>query len=246
MTVSISRKSAKFPTKEGVATLQPSTSVLTIVEDQSKPGLSINPKYPDQRVRVNTALPRDTLSKLEALLKENVDVFAWCPSDMTGIPRDVAEHELRIPPNVKPIVQKKRSLAPERSKAACQEVDKLVEAGILREVKYQSWVANPVMVRKPDDSWRMCIDFKDLNKACPKDCYPLPEVDLKIGSLTGFPFKCFLDAYKGYHQIQMREEDEEKTAFHTDKGIFCYRKMPFGLKNAGATYQRLGKTKHKG
>ncbi|XP_022030759.1 uncharacterized protein LOC110931682 [Helianthus annuus] len=158
---------------------------------------------------------------------------------MTGIPRNIAEHELRIPPDIKPVVQKKRSLAPERSLAACQEVENLVSAGILREVKYQSWVANPIMVRKPDNSWRMCIDFKDLNKACPKDCYPLPEIDLKVDSLTGYPFKCFLDAYKGYHQILMKEEDEEKTAFHTDKGIFCYREMPFGLKNAGATYQRL-------
>ncbi|KAJ0481351.1 putative nucleotidyltransferase, Ribonuclease H [Helianthus annuus] len=158
---------------------------------------------------------------------------------MTGIPQNIAEHELRIPPDVKPVVQKKRSLAPERSLAACQEVEKLASAGILREVKYQSWVANPVMVKKPDNSWRMCIDFKDLNKACPKDCYPLPEIDLKVDSLTGYPFKCFLDAYKGYHQILMKEEDEEKTAFHTDKGIFCYQKMPFGLKNVGATYQCL-------
>ena len=85
----------------------------------------------------------------------------------------------------------------------------------------------------------MCVDFIDLNKACPKDCYPLPEIDWKVESLCGYAFKCFLDAYKGYHQIQMDVEDEEKTAFHTSQGIFCYRKMPFGLKNAGATYQRL-------
>ncbi|GJV43678.1 reverse transcriptase domain-containing protein [Tanacetum coccineum] len=85
----------------------------------------------------------------------------------------------------------------------------------------------------------MCVYFKDLNKACPKDGYPLPERDWKVESLCGFPFKCFLDAYKGYHQIQMAEEDEEKTAFITNQGIFCYTKMPFGLRNAGATYQRL-------
>ncbi|GJU40211.1 reverse transcriptase domain-containing protein [Tanacetum coccineum] len=85
----------------------------------------------------------------------------------------------------------------------------------------------------------MCVDFKDLNKACPKDGYPLPEIDWKVESLCGYPFKCFLDAYKGYHQIKMAEEDEEKTAFITSQGIFCYSKMPFGLKNAGATYQRL-------
>ncbi|GJV07194.1 reverse transcriptase domain-containing protein [Tanacetum coccineum] len=85
----------------------------------------------------------------------------------------------------------------------------------------------------------MCVDFKDLNKACPKDGYLLLEIDWKVESLCGFPFKCFLDAYKGYHQIQMAKEDEEKTAFITNQGIFCYTKMPFGLRNAGATYQRL-------
>ncbi|GJZ29259.1 reverse transcriptase domain-containing protein [Tanacetum coccineum] len=95
------------------------------------------------------------------------------------------------------------------------------------------------MVKKHDGTWRMCVDFKDLNNACPKDCYPLPEIDWKVESLCGYPFKCFLDAYKGYHQIKMAKEDEEKTAFITSQGIFCYSKMPFGLKNVGSTYQRL-------
>jgi hypothetical protein len=130
-------------------------------------------------------------------------------------------------------------MGPERSKAAIAEVEKLLEAGLIREVRYQTWVANPVMVKKSDGTWRMCIDFKDLNNACPKDCYPLPNIDDKVDSLAAFPLKCFLDAYKGYHQIQMTDEDEDKTAFYTDVGIFCFRKMPFGLKNTGATYQRL-------
>ncbi|GJT35327.1 reverse transcriptase domain-containing protein [Tanacetum coccineum] len=109
----------------------------------------------------------------------------------------------------------------------------------MREVYYHDWLSNPVMVKKHDGSWRMCVDFTDLNKACPQDCYPLSEIDWKIESLCGYPFKCFLDAYKGYHQIQMAESDEEKTAFHTSQGVYCYTKMPFGLKNASATYQRL-------
>ncbi|XP_071688809.1 uncharacterized protein [Rutidosis leptorrhynchoides] len=83
-----------------------------------------------------------------------------------------------------------------------------------------TWVANHVLVAKSNGTWRLCIDFKDINKACPKDNYPLPEIDWKVESLAGFWFKCFLDAYKGYHQIQMAEEDEEKTAFHTDQGIY--------------------------
>nr|GEV29452.1 reverse transcriptase domain-containing protein [Tanacetum cinerariifolium] len=91
----------------------------------------------------------------------------------------------------------------------------------------------------PAGIWRMCVDFKDLNKACPKDGYPLPKIDWKVESLCEFPFKCFLEAYKGHHQIQMAKEDEEKIAFITSQGIFFYTKMPLGLRNMGATYQRL-------
>nr|GEV57337.1 reverse transcriptase domain-containing protein [Tanacetum cinerariifolium] len=95
------------------------------------------------------------------------------------------------------------------------------------------------MVKKHDDSWQMCVDFTNLNKACLHDCYPLPKIKWKFESLCGYHFKCFLDAYKDYHQIQLAEPDEEKTAFHTRQGVYCYIKMPFGLKNADATYQRL-------
>ncbi|GJZ57297.1 reverse transcriptase domain-containing protein [Tanacetum coccineum] len=158
---------------------------------------------------------------------------------MTGVPRQIAKHKLNVRKGCQPVRQKKRGQAAERNVAINDEVSKLVTAGIMREVHYHDWLSNPVMVKKSDNSWRMCVDFKDLNKACPKDGYPLPEIDWKVESLCGFPFKCFLDAYKGYHQIQMAEEDEEKTAFITNQGIFCYTKMPFGLRNAGATYQRL-------
>ncbi|GKA45264.1 reverse transcriptase domain-containing protein [Tanacetum coccineum] len=161
------------------------------------------------------------------------------PSDMTGVPRSIAEHRLNIREGYSPVRQKKMGQAPERALAIQTEVQKLVEARIMREVYYHEWLSNPVMVKKHDGSWRMCMDFTDLNKACPQDCYPLPEIDWKVESLCGYPFKCFLDAYKGYHQIQMAESDEEKTAFHTSHGVYCYTKMPFGLKNAGATYQRL-------
>ncbi|GKF39908.1 reverse transcriptase domain-containing protein [Tanacetum coccineum] len=138
-----------------------------------------------------------------------------------------------------PVRQKKRNQAPKRNKVIQEEVGKLVDAGIMKEVHYHSWLSNPVMVKEYDNSWRMCVDFKDLNKACPKDGYSLPEIDWNVESLCGYPFKCFLDVYKGYHQINMTKEDEEKTAFITSRGRFCYSKMPFGLKNAGATYQCL-------
>ncbi|GJS77910.1 hypothetical protein Tco_0727791 [Tanacetum coccineum] len=104
----------------------------------------------------------------------------------------------------------------EKSQVITKDVVEWLKAGIVRPVKYPTWISNPVLVKKGDGSWRMCIDFKNINSACPKDYYPLPEIDLKIESVMGFHFKCFLDEYKGYHQVQMAEEDEEKTDFYTD------------------------------
>jgi hypothetical protein len=99
-------------------------------------------------------------------------------------------------------------------------------------------VANPVLVPKKTGALRMCIDFTGLNKACPKDPFALPRIDQVIDSMAGCELLCFLDAYSGYYQIQMKVEDQEKTSFITPFGAFCYITMPFGLKNIGATYHR--------
>ncbi|GKE76005.1 reverse transcriptase domain-containing protein, partial [Tanacetum coccineum] len=171
--------------------------------------------------------------------KIQVAIHPEYPEQTIAIGYTLTEKGRRSCADVFPVRQKKKGQASERNKAICEEVEKLVNAGIMKEVHYHSWLSNPVMVKKHDNSWRMCVDFKDLNKACPKDSYPLPEIDWKVEFLCGYPFKCFPDAYKGYHQIKMAKEDEEKTAFIISQGIFCNLKMPFGLKNAGATYQRL-------
>ncbi|GKA75877.1 hypothetical protein Tco_0782255 [Tanacetum coccineum] len=110
---------------------------------------------------------------------------------MTGVSRHVAEHRLNIREGCLPVRQKKRGQAPERNKAICEEVKKLVDADIMKEVHYKSWLSNPVMVKKHDGSWRMCVDFKDLDKACPKDGYLLPEIDWKEESLYGYPSNAF-------------------------------------------------------
>ena len=120
-----------------------------------------------------------------------------------------------------------------------EEVRKLLEAGFIREVYYPDWLANEVMVRKNNGKWRMCIDFTDLNKACPKDSYPLPRIDTLVDSTAKHELLSFMDAFLGYNQIKMKEEDQEKTSFVTSQGLFCYKVMSFGLKNARATYQRL-------
>ncbi|GKA02714.1 reverse transcriptase domain-containing protein [Tanacetum coccineum] len=127
---------------------------------------------------------------------------------MTGIPHFIAEHQLKTYPYIEPRVQKKRSLSPDRRKVVKEEVEEWLKSRIVKRVQYPTWVANPILVKKANSNWRMCIDFKDLNKACPKDVYPLPEINWKIESLMGFKYKFFLDAYKGYHQIQMPQKDE--------------------------------------
>ena len=95
------------------------------------------------------------------------------------------------------------------------------------------------MVKKASGKWRMCVDFTDLNKACLKDSYPLLRVDVLVDSTARHQLLSFMDAFSGYNQIRMHEDDQEKTSFVTSQGLFCYRVMPFGLKNADATYQRL-------
>ncbi|GKC58274.1 reverse transcriptase domain-containing protein [Tanacetum coccineum] len=206
---------------------------------EEKIRVAIHPEYPKQTIAIGSTLTEKGCKELCTLLGQNLDVFAWKPADMTGVPRHTAEHRLHVREGCSPIRQKKMGQAPKRNKAIQEEVEKLADARIIKEVHYHNWLSNPDMVKKHDGSWRMCVDFKDLNKACPQDGYPLPEIDWKVESLCGYPFKCFLDAYKGYHQIKMAKEDEEKTAFIKNQGIFCYSKMSFGLKNTGATYQRL-------
>ena len=95
------------------------------------------------------------------------------------------------------------------------------------------------MVKKANGKWRMCVDFIDLNKACPKDSYPLPLIDQLVDSTASHQLFSFMDAFSGYNQIKMDEVNQEKTSFITSQGLFCYKVMLFGLKNAGATYQRL-------
>jgi len=158
---------------------------------------------------------------------------------MPGVHPDVMSHKLAIFRDARPVVQKKRKMGEERRRAVEEEVRKLEGAGFIKEIKYTTWLANVVMVKKTSGKWRMCTDFTDLNKACPKDAYPLPSIDRLVDGASGHNLLSFLDAYSGYNQIPMYGPDRSKTAFITDRANFCYEVMPFSLKNAGATYQRL-------
>src|SRR4051812_22428261 len=159
---------------------------------------------------------------------------------MPGIPHEFAEHALRIKPNTKPVKQALRRFSDPKRRAIGEEINRLLDAQFIRETKKATWIANPVLVPKKDTYvLRMCVDYGPLNMHCPKDHFPLPRIDQIIDSTAGCDLLSFLDAYSRYNQIRMKEEDEEHTSFITPYGIFCYKTMPFGLKNAGATYQRM-------
>nr|XP_027118612.1 uncharacterized protein LOC113735828 [Coffea arabica] len=226
--------SMKFPTPEGVAEVLGDPEVTRACYIATLKGKE---KLVAQTVGAN--LGELVRSSLESLLEEYAEIFAWSADDMPGIPTELVVHRLQVDPNVGPVKQKKRNFAPERKEVVKGEVGKLLEAKIVKKVYYPTWLANPVLVKKEEKAWRMCVDFTDLNKACPKDCYPLPRIDQLVDSTAGYEIFCFLDAFKGYHRIVLDEEDQEKTSFITEDGTYCYVTMPFGLKNAGATYQRL-------
>ena len=104
--------------------------------------------------------------------------------------------------------------------------------------RYPEWVANIVPVPKKDGKVRMCVDYRDLNRASPKDNFPLLHIDILVDNMASFALFSFMDGFSGYNQIKMAPEDVEKMTFVTLWGMFCYKVMSFGLKNAGATYQR--------
>nr|KYP51935.1 Retrovirus-related Pol polyprotein from transposon 297 family [Cajanus cajan] len=193
----------------------------------------------EQVTYLSSQLTETEAGDIKRVLLKYSDLFAWTAADMPGIDPTFHCHRFSVCRDAKPIAQKKRKIGGERSQAVKDETTKLLQAGFIREVKYSTWLANVVMVRKANGKWRMCTDYTDLNKACPKDAYPLPHIDVLVDRAAGHQRLSFLDAYSGYNQIPMYPSDEEKMAFITDSANFCYRVMPFGLRNAGATYQRL-------
>ena len=198
--------------------------------------LDDNPEHLDY---IGSRLAEDLRHLLIHFLKQNKDVFAWKQKDMGGIDPAIITHRLNVSPSCKPVKLKRRSFALERQKAINEEVGKLLKAGAIREVEYLEWLANVVLVKKENAKWRFCIDFTDINRACRKDSFPLPRIDLIVDATAGHELLSFMDSFSGYNQISMDPDDQGKTSFVTGQGTYCYRVMPFGLKNAGATYQRL-------
>jgi hypothetical protein len=158
---------------------------------------------------------------------------------MPVVPKELIEHCLKVDPKAAPKKQQLRHFAPDKREAIKKELAKLLAASFIQKVYHPELLANPVLVsKKNNNEWRMCVDYTDLNKHCPKDPFSLARIDQVISSTVGCVLLCFLDFYSGYHQIALKEEDQIKTAFITPFGAYAYTTMSFRLKNAGATYQR--------
>ena len=166
-------------------------------------------------------------------------MFAWDAYEAPGLDPKFICHHLNVNPSVTPKRQPPRRPSNEHVEAVKSEVTKLKQAGAIKEVFYPQWLANTVVVKKKTGKWRVCMDFTDLNRACPKDPFPMPRIDQLVDATVGHPRMSFLDAFQRYHQIPLATDDQEKIAFVTLLGNYHYKVMRFGLKNAGSTYQRM-------
>ena len=153
--------------------------------------------------------------KLIELLKEYSDIFAWSYQDMPGLDTNIVEHHLPLKPECLPIKQKLRRTYPDMAMKIKEDVLKQIDTGFLVTSVYPQWIANIVPVPKKDGKVRMCVDYRDLNKARPKDDFLLPHIDMLVDSTAKFKVFSFMDGFSGYNQIKMTPEDMEKTTFIT-------------------------------
>ena len=189
--------------------------------------------------QVGSQLPPREKEGLIGFLRKNIDVFAWDAYDAPRIDPNFICHHLNVNPTATPKKQPPQRPSKEHANAISDEVRKLKQVGTINEVFYLEWLANIVVVKKKIGKWRVCVDFIDLNKASSKDPFPMPWIDQLVDATIGHPRISFLDSFQGYHQIPLTLSDQEKTTFMTPIGNYHYKVMPFGLKNAGSTNQRM-------
>ncbi|CAM8998028.1 unnamed protein product [Rhodiola kirilowii] len=215
--------------------------------------LGSNATFP---VIVGATLNEDETSKLVHVLKANRKALGYSIDDITGISPSLCMHRINLEENVKPSRELLRRLNPKLSEVVFKEITKLRDAGIIYSVPDSEWVSpihvvpkkGGLMVVQNDkgelvptrtvNGWRMCIDYRKLNKATKKDHFPIPFIDQMLERLAGHDYFCFLDGYSGFYQIPILPNDQGKTTFTCPYGTFAFRRMPFGLCNAPGTFQR--------
>ena len=180
---------------------------LILEPDEEVEEIPISRVHPEQKVKIGTRLGPQQRSSLISFLEEHAEVFAWSAHDLVGVDPSIVTHHLSVNPAHPPIRQKRRTFAPERNEIINAEIDRLLEAHHIREVHYPEWLANTVVVPKKGGKWRVCVDYTDLNRACPKDSFPLPKIDQLVDSTAGNELLTFMGAYSGYNQIKMHPAD---------------------------------------
>ena len=189
--------------------------------------------------QIGTQMPLLEKEQLVDLLRKKVDVFAWDAYEALEVDPNFICHHLNVNQSITPRRQSPRRLSKEHVDTVKNEVTKLKQAGTIKEVFYPQWLANTVVVKKKTGKWRVCVNFTNLNKAYPKDPFPMPWINQLVDATVGHPRISFFDVFQGYHQIPLALDDQKKTVFVTSVGNYYYKVMPFGLKNAGSTYQRM-------
>ncbi|KAK1651469.1 hypothetical protein QYE76_069274 [Lolium multiflorum] len=202
--------------------------------------IDIGPGDKPRPTFVSKKLDPQLKSQLIALLKEYPDCFAWDYTEMPGLDMSIIEHRLPLKKGFRMFQQRARQMKAEILVEVKKEIQKMLDAGFIRPCRYAEWISNVVPVEKKDGRWCVAIDFQNLNSATPKDEYPMPVAETLINAAAGHKVLSFMDGNAGYNQIFMAPEDINKTAFRVpgSVGLFEYVVMTFGLKNAGATYQR--------
>jgi ribonuclease HI len=207
-------------------------------EDVDTTECNIGSQEEPRFVKLSSSLTSEQRAEYTELLREFADVFAWTYEDLKTYDTSVIEHKIPLKEEARPFRQKLRQINPMLLPVMEKEVKKLLDARIIVPLRYSEWVANLVPVRKKSGEIRLCVDFRNLNRSSKKDNYPLPKMEHILQRVTGASRISMIDGFSGYNQISVMPEDREKTTFTTPWGTFMYAKMPFGLMNAGATFQR--------
>ena len=189
-------------------------------------------------IKFSQSFPADQKPKYVDLFKEFQDVFTWSYEDLKSYDTLVIQHTIPLKPNQKPFKQKLRRINHVLLPLIEKEVKRMFEAGIIAPIRFSEWVSNLVPTRKKTGEIRLCVDLRNLKQVSLKDHYPLPKMDHILQRVVGSSRISLLDGFSGFNQILVHPDDQDKTAFTTLWETFKYVKMPFGLKNAGATFQR--------
>jgi len=200
--------------------------------------INLGTDHNPQNINLGLGLFEKERESFIKLLRQNKQVFAWKYDDLKTYDTSIIQHTIPMLPEQKPVQQKLRKIHPNLESQIKSELNKLLKARIIFPVRHSNWVSNMVPVRKKNGDIRICIDFRNLNKASLKDNFPLPTMEQILQSVAGSELMSFLDGFSSYNQVLVHPDDRLKTTFRTKWGTYAYQKIPFGLINAGATFQR--------